>query len=118
MKETIKNSARNFCREYKVKKLDTHKLKSIIRSQGYSISACLVSVIIAVVGLSVAIPSITAGQKYDTEYYAVPTGSKFHKEDCFYIKDKSTKQRITKDIIDARSLDPCKVCLPELQQTD
>ena len=179
MKETIKNSARNFCREYKVKKLDTHKLKSIIRSQGYriirfgkvyndentealikclelneyiassnaftytdeeyrfvflennlsekeelillaheeghiynkhfgeyvvagkniiqeyeanefchyvlnpgffnsvtnrilahkAISACLVSVIIAVVGLSVAIPSITAGQKYDTEYY-------------------------------------------------
>ena len=226
MKSKIKNSVRNFCREYRVRNLDTHKLKSIIKSQGYriirfgkvyndentealikcldlneyivsscaftyaddeyrlvfleknlsekeelilltheeghiynkhfgeyvivgknilqeyeanefchyvlnstffdkltdhiwthkAISACLASIIVVVISLCITLPLIIAGQTYDTEYYAVPTGLKFHKEDCFYIKDKSSKQRISKDEIDARRLSPCKACLPELQE--
>ena len=81
-----------------------------------AVSICLVSIIIAVISLCVTLPLIIVGQTYDTEYYALPTGSKYHKEECFYIKDKSTKQHINKDEIDARRLEPCKVCLPELQE--
>ena len=37
MKSKIKNSVRNFCREYRIRNLDANKLKSIIKSQGYRI---------------------------------------------------------------------------------
>lgn len=85
--------------------VSTHKLISII------ISVFLVLII----GGSIATPLVLKQQSYYGNYYATPTGTRYHKETCFYVKDKTTKRRVTKEDMETRKLEPCKVCLPELR---
>ena len=47
-------------------------------------------------------------------YYATPSGTKYHRSDCVVIKDKTTKKAVTENDIRKRHLQPCKLCLPEL----
>lgn len=82
-----------------------HKLISIIAG----ILALLI------IGGCIATPTILKHQSYYGNYYVSPSGTRYHKEDCFYIRDKKTKERVTKDLIIERNLEPCKVCLPELR---
>ena len=82
-----------------------HKALSII-------SGVLVLLLIAA---CITTPIILRQQSYYGNYYVSPSGTRYHKEDCFYIRDKKTKERVTKDIVVENNLEPCKVCLPELR---
>lgn len=84
----------------------THKKSSII-----------FGVIIFIIMMSsIAIPQVIKYQSYYGDYYVVPTGTKFHIEECFYVRDKNTKRRLTQDDIKSGLFEPCKVCLPELRE--
>ncbi len=50
---------------------------------------------------------------YPAEYYVTPSGEKYHKKDCFFIRDKEHIQRLTKDDMHEQTYEPCQVCLPE-----
>ena len=83
-----------------------HKVVSII-------SGILV---LLIVGGCIATPIIMKQQSYYGNYYVSPSGTRYHEEECFYIRDKETKERVTRDDIINRGLEPCKVCLPELRE--
>ena len=86
--------------------ISTHKKSSII-----------IGVIIFMLMMSaMIIPQVIKYQSYYGDYYIVPTGTKFHTEECFYIRDKNTKKRLTQDDIKSGLFEPCKVCLPELRE--
>jgi len=68
-----------------------------------------------VIGGCIVTPIVLRQQSYYGNYYVSPSGTRYHEEDCFYIRDKKTKERVTKDIVIERNLEPCKVCLPELR---
>lgn len=52
-------------------------------------------------------------QVYISNYYVSPSGNKYHKRDCMYIRNKETVRRITKDELESGAYEPCSVCLPE-----
>ena len=68
------------------------------------------------IGGSISTSIILTQQTYYREYYATPSGKKYHKAECIYIRDKQTKRRVSKDDIKNEKLEPCKVCLPELRK--
>lgn len=77
--------------------------------------AIICSILIFIIaGACIATPIIIKQQTYYGNYYFSPTGTKYHEKDCFYIRDKKTKERVTKEIMKEKGLEPCKVCLPEL----
>jgi len=71
--------------------------------------------LLLIIGGCIATPIILKQQSYYGNYYVSPSGTKFHEAECFYIRDKKTKERVTKDLVIERDLEPCKVCLPELR---
>ena len=46
-------------------------------------------------------------------YYITENGTKYHKEDCMIIKDKSNTRRLTEGEYTSGEYDPCQVCLPD-----
>ena len=79
-------------------------------------SAILCCFVLLTIGGSIVTPIILKQQTYYGEYYVTPSGEKYHKAECIYIRDKVTKRRVTKDDIENKKLEPCKVCLPELRE--
>ena len=49
----------------------------------------------------------------DNTYYVTPTGKKYHREDCIFIKDKKNVERLTDKEYYSGEYDPCQICLPE-----
>lgn len=47
------------------------------------------------------------------QYYALPSGKKFHIEHCIYIKGKSNILELTEEELKKLGYQPCKVCLPQ-----
>ncbi|OQB13123.1 MAG: hypothetical protein BWY15_01922 [Firmicutes bacterium ADurb.Bin193] len=85
----------------------------------HKVASIIVSIfVLFAIGVSIANPSMLKHQTYYGNYYVSPTGTRYHKEDCFYIRDKTTKGRVTKEDIEGRNLEPCKVCLPELRDDE
>ena len=48
-----------------------------------------------------------------TNYYITETGSKYHCEDCKYLKGKDNTIRLTRNLYRSGLYAPCEVCLPE-----
>ena len=86
--------------------ISTHKIISIM----------LCCSIFVTIGGSISTSIILTQQTYYREYYATPSGKKYHKAECIYIRDRQTKRRVSKDDIKKEKLEPCKVCLPELRK--
>ena len=84
-------------------------------SKNKIVSTILSIFIVLIIGGSIATPIVLKHQTYYGNYYVSPSGTRYHKENCFYIRDKQTKKRVTKEDIENRHLEPCKVCLPELR---
>lgn len=52
-------------------------------------------------------------KQYYGEYYITASGSKYHKKDCIFVKDKSTARRLTRQQFDNGDYEPCQMCLPQ-----
>lgn len=50
---------------------------------------------------------------YYGEYYITPTGTKYHKKDCVFVKNKNNVRRLTKEEFESGDYTPCEMCLPE-----
>ena len=85
----------------------------IVSHKAISIIAGILALLI--IGGCIVTPIVLRQQSYYGNYYVSPSGTRYHEEDCFYIRDKKTKVRVTRDIVIERNLEPCKVCLPELR---
>ncbi len=44
-------------------------------------------------------------------YYVTPSGAKYHRKDCMYVKGRTDIRKISKE--EMKSYSPCKVCLPD-----
>lgn len=51
---------------------------------------------------------------YYEKYYVTTSGTKYHKKDCRYVKNKKNLRRLTKKDFEKNLFDPCKICFPEL----
>ena len=76
-----------------------------------SVAAAAIAAVVTV-GVLMTVNS----SKYYGEYYVCQTGSKFHTRDCAYIAGKTKLHRLTREEYDSGAYQPCKRCLPELQQ--
>lgn len=52
-------------------------------------------------------------QSFYREYYITISGKKYHREECIYVKDKITVERLTKEDFEAGTYQACRVCLPD-----
>ncbi len=55
---------------------------------------------------------IPACQEPSGQYYVTPSGNKYHREDCQYIRVKTNVRAVTKEEIRQRHYTPCAVCQP------
>lgn len=114
-KNTIDEYEANEFTHYILNPSKINKAERFISSHK-AISIIIASLLLLGIGGGVTTPMVLKQQTYYENYYATPTGTKYHKETCYYIKDKSTKQRVTKEDVETKGLEPCKVCLPELNE--
>ena len=49
---------------------------------------------------------------YYGEYYITSTGSKYHKKNCVFVKNKNDVRRLTKEEFESGDYEPCQTCLP------
>ncbi len=83
------------------RKLAKHKLLTLF---------CTVVVILTAVTAAVSVYEAME-QKYYGKYYVTDSGTKYHTEDCYIIKDKSNKRRLTNEDIQNGYYEPCEICI-------
>lgn len=69
---------------------------------------CLALIVAA--GITFAV--IQREKRYYREYYITETGSKYHKKNCIFVKDKTNVSRLTLEEFESGSYEPCSICLP------
>lgn len=76
---------------------------------------CLALVIIIMIPCSIHIftskDKPVYSETYNGNYYITQSGTKYHREDCTYIKGRKT-QVLTEKKLKSGHYEPCKVCLP------
>ncbi len=50
---------------------------------------------------------------YKENLYRTADGSKYHRRNCMYIKDKKDVYRLTKEEFESGKYEPCQACLPD-----
>lgn len=55
---------------------------------------------------------IDCEKNYYGEYYLTSTGSKYHEEQCIFVKDKTNIHRMTVEEYESGDYEPCDICLP------
>lgn len=49
---------------------------------------------------------------YTDHFYVVGSGTKYHRMECMYIKERKDVRRLTKEEFDSGEYEPCSACLP------
>ncbi len=70
---------------------------------GFALAALIVT------GLSVY---QTRGGAPSGDVYVTTTGNKYHKENCIFVKGKTTTRRMTREELENSGYEPCEMCLP------
>ena len=52
-------------------------------------------------------------RSYFGDFYITEAGSKYHKPECIFIKNKTNVHRMTKEEFENGEYEPCKICLPQ-----
>ena len=68
--------------------------------------------VLLVIGIAVAC-NISKENTYYGDFYITQTGSKYHEEDCMYIKGKENVRRMTEEEYKSGEYEPCKGCRPD-----
>lgn len=90
----------------------SQKMRHSIRSHKKALTACVIALLVIAIGLAV-IGGVQKERSYYGEYYLTSTGNKYHKEDCIFVKDKTTCHRMTNEEFESGNYEPCGMCLPE-----
>lgn len=73
----------------------------------------LIAVTIAVIIGIVGVVYLTSRPEPREEFYVTQTGSKYHRKDCIYVKNKTNIRPITDEQLAAGEYSPCSVCMPQ-----
>lgn len=73
--------------------------------------AVLCLVVAAAIGVTV-FALVNREKQFCDDYYITATGFKYHKEDCIFVKDKTSAKRMTVEQFESGEYEPCKMCLP------
>ena len=73
-----------------------------------SICACVLLVAVGITVFSI----VSKERSYYGGYYITETGSKYHKKNCIFVKNKDNIRRLTKEEFDNGDYEPCDMCLP------
>ena len=49
---------------------------------------------------------------YMPDLYITSTGNKYHKKECIFVKDKTSKQKLSKEKFESGRYEACNMCLP------
>lgn len=55
-------------------------------------------------------PAIQNNQLTDS-VYVTPSGTKYHKADCYHIKNNANTEKLTKQAAEEKNYSPCKTCI-------
>lgn len=89
----------------------TQKTRQSAASHKKAVIAIILTVTLLIGGIVTA--SVIKTQKsYYGEYYVTSTGSKYHKKDCVFVKNKANVRRLTKEEFESGDYSPCEMCLP------
>lgn len=69
--------------------------------------------VLAVLAVIIAVTAVHEAHErtYYGEYYVTASGTKYHTEDCYIIKDKTNVRRLTNDDINKGKYEPCEICI-------
>lgn len=54
-----------------------------------------------------------ADKAYWSNYYITATGTKYHRENCMFVKGKKSVKQLTWDEVRSGQYEPCQICLPQ-----
>jgi len=77
-----------------------------------AVLALVIFLVFVIVGTSIAL-TVKTQRSYYGEYYVTSTGSKYHKKDCVFVKNKDNVKRLTKEEFESGNYTPCEMCLPD-----
>jgi Zn-dependent peptidase ImmA (M78 family) len=72
----------------------------------------IITIVVLCILVFCATNIIKRKQSYYGEFYITTTGSKYHKKDCIFIKEKNNVERLTKEQFSTSEYSPCEMCLP------
>lgn len=91
--------------------LITRMVSAVYMHKTLSVISLIAVLLAAVTGFTLY--SIKKEDAYYGNYYITESGTKYHTEECIYVKNKNNIKRLTVDEFEANEYGPCKVCLPE-----
>ncbi len=89
-------------------KIDNTKIW--IRKHKKIVASILACVLIAAVGITI-FSVVLKENSYYGEFYITSTGSKYHKKECIFVKNKTNVKRMTKEEFESGNYEACKTCL-------
>ena len=74
----------------------------------------IISIILLIVLLTgITIPIVKKCRSQYGDYYVTDSGSKYHKKECIFVKDKKNVSKLIKEDFEAGLYDACDMCLPD-----
>ena len=89
----------------------SQKTATWITTHKKAVISIIVVLVLILGGTSVAL-TVKKQNSYYGEYYITSTGSKYHKKNCVFVKNKNDVRRLTKEEFDSGDYAPCQTCLP------
>ena len=73
----------------------------------------IISIVLVVAVILAIVLCVKKEKRYYGEYYITETGNKYHEQECIFVKDKTSTQRLTVEQFDSGEYEPCAMCLPD-----
>ena len=88
------------------------KCKRFLKRHTKAVVISLIALVVLVVGTAGGL-HMKKEASYHGDYYVTPTGAKYHKRECMYIKDKTSVTRLTEEEYATGKYKACDACLPD-----
>lgn len=109
--DVIQEHEANEFSHYLLKKNSLQKMKIVVcehKKMAITISILLLLSLMFWVGFGIK----KNEQLYMPDLYITSTGNKYHKKDCIFVKDKTSKQKLSKEKFESGRYEACNMCLP------
>ena len=89
----------------------TGRIGGFIKEQKILFRTVTVVLVVAIIGLMI-LNAVQRERSYYGEYYITSSGTKYHEEECIFVKDKTNIHRMTIEEYESGDYEPCGICLP------
>lgn len=84
----------------------------LIKGKKFYALTAAAAIIVVIIGVICSM-NIAKSRDY-SEFYVTETGSKYHRESCVHVKEKSDRRQITKEEYESGEYEPCNICNPDM----